>query len=83
MPLSKSRFVKHVKLTLIQVGLPAKNYSGYSFRIGAAITTAVAGLEDSAIQMLGCWESLVFKLFIRLDPAYLASLSPTLAQCQL
>ena len=83
MPLSKSSFVKQVKSASIQVGLPAKNYFVYSFRIGTATTTAVTGLEDSAIQMLGRWESLAFKLCIRLDPAYLASLSPTLAQCQL
>ena len=82
-PLSKSSFVKHVKSALIQVGLPAKNYSGHSFRIEVATTAAVAGLEDSAIQTLGCWESSAFKRYIKLDPAYLVSLSPTLAQCQL
>ena len=52
-PLSKSSFVTHVKSALTQAGLPAKNYSSYSFRIGAATTAAVAGLEDLAIQILG------------------------------
>ena len=52
-PLSKSSFVTHVKSALTQAGLPAKNYSSYSFWIGAATTAAVAGLEDLAIQILG------------------------------
>ena len=82
-PLSKPSFVKHVKTALEQAGLPAKDYSGHSFRIGAATTAAVAGLEDSAIWTLGRWESSAFKRYIRLDPTYLASLSSTLAQCQL
>ena len=82
-PLSKSNFVKHVKSALIQAGLPSKNYSGHSFRVGAATTAAVVGLEDSVIQTLGRWKSSAFKRYTRLDPAYLTSLSPTLAQCQL
>ena len=52
-PLSKVNFVKHVRTALEQAGLPAKDYAGHSFRIGAATTAAVAGLEDSAIQTLG------------------------------
>ena len=60
-PLSKASFVKNVKTASIQAGLPAKNYSGHSFRIGAATIVAVAGLEDSAIQALGHWESSAFK----------------------
>ena len=56
-PLSKASFVKHVRAALEEAGLPAKDYAGHSFRIGAATTAAVAGLEDSAIQTLGWWES--------------------------
>ena len=78
-PLSKPSFVKHVRSALEQAGLPAKDYSGHSFRIGATTTAVVAGLEDSAIQTLGRWESSAFKCYIRLEPSYLASLSPALA----
>ena len=56
-PLSKPSFVKHVRSALEQAGFPAKDYSGHSFRIGTATTAAVAGLEDSAIQILGRWPS--------------------------
>ena len=62
-PLSKSNFVRHVRAALEQAGLPAKDYAGHSFRIGAATTAAVAGIEDSAIQTLGRWESSAFKRY--------------------
>ena len=82
-PLSKSKFVEHVRDGLKKAKLPALDYSGHSFRIGAATTAAVMGLEDSAIQTLGRWESSSYKRYIRQDPHFLASLSPTLAQCQI
>ena len=63
--------------------LPASDYSGHIFHIGAATTAAVMDLEDSAIQTLGRWESSLYKRHIRQDPHFLASLSPTLAQCQI
>ena len=81
--LSKSSFVRHVRTALEQAGLPAKDYAGYSFRIRATTMAAVAGLEDSTIQTLGRWESCAFKRYIRLDPRYLASITSTLAHCQL
>ena len=60
-PLSKSSFVKCVRAVLEEAGLPAIDYAGHSFRTGTTTTAAVAGLEDSAIQTLGWWESSVFK----------------------
>ena len=82
-PLSKSKFVEHVREGLTKAGLPVMDYAGHSFRIGAATTAAVMGLEDSAIQTLGRWESSSYKRYIRQDPHFLASLSPTLARCQI
>ena len=81
--LSKSKFVEHVRDGLKKAELPASDYSGHSFRIGAATTVAVMDLEDSAIQTLGRWESSSYKRYIRQDPHFLASLSPTLVQCQI
>ena len=36
----------HVGAASEETGFPAKDYAGRSFRIGAATTAAVAGLED-------------------------------------
>ena len=52
-PLSKTKFVGATRQALSAANLPAKDYAGYSFRIGAATTAATAGLEDSTIQTLG------------------------------
>ena len=62
------KLCKTCKNALEQAGLPTKDYAGHSFRIGAATMAAVASLEDSAIQILGQWESCAFKRYIRLDP---------------
>jgi len=42
------------------VGLPHTQFTGHSFRIGAAIATARAGVEDSVIRILGRWNSSPF-----------------------
>ena len=82
-PSVEVKLCKTCKNSLEQPGLPAKDYTGHSFRIGAATTAPVAGLEDSVIQNLGQWESCAFKRYVRLDPRYLASITLTLAHCQL
>ena len=63
--------------------LPAKDYAGHSFRIGAATTAAMIGLEDSTIQILGHWKSSSYQLAIysiRANPGQLASMSAFLSK---
>ena len=79
-PLSKTKFVNHVRLALLRANLPASKYAGQSFRIGAATTAASSGIEDSTIQTLGHWQSSSYLLYVRLDPCHMASLSSTLAK---
>ena len=79
--LSKQKFVKHVHRTLLAANVPAHLHTGHSFCIGAAATAASAGTEDSTIQTLGCWKSLAYLLYIRLNPSHLASLSITMVHC--
>ena len=45
-PLSKTKFVDATHQALSAANLPAKDYTGHSFRLGAATTAATAGLED-------------------------------------
>ena len=56
-PLVKARFVTEVHTILVALEVPQDQYAGHSFRIGAAISAALAGVEDSTIQLLGQWQS--------------------------
>ena len=49
-PLTRAQLVVEVRRALRKAGLPEKNYTGHSFRIGATTTTAAAGVEDAMIQ---------------------------------
>ena len=49
----KSWFVEQIWSILSRIGVPQHHYAGHSFRIGAATTAALAGVEDSTIQALG------------------------------
>ena len=82
-PLSKTKFVDATRQALTAAQLPAKDYAGHSFRIGAATTAAMAGLEDSAIQTLGRWKSSSYQLYIRMNPQQLAAMSSSLSRCSI
>ena len=47
--------VTHIRDALSCTGIDASQFSGHSFRIGAASTAAQTSLNDSLIQMLGRW----------------------------
>ena len=64
-PLSRTHLVTHIRDALSCAGIDASQFSGHSFRIGAASTAAQAGLNDSLIQMLGRWKSSAFTAYIR------------------
>lgn len=79
-PLTKPRFVKHVRSALQKAGLPYNDFAGHSFRIGAATTAARAGIEDSQIRILGRWNSAAFMAYIRSPREGLAGVSKVLAK---
>ena len=76
---SKAWFVGEMRGILQSLGLPQHQYAGHSFRIGAAITAALAGVEDSTIQTLGRWHSAAFLQYIRMPKERLAAVASTLA----
>ncbi len=81
-PLTKARFVAKVRDALKLAGVEYKNYSGNSFRRGAAATAAKAGIADSTIQALGRWNSAAFLAYIKISRDQLADFSRPLArQC--
>ena len=82
-PLTKTRFVTEIRSALTKAKLPARDYAGHSFRIGAATTAAVAGLEDSLIQTLGRWKSSAYLTYVRIDPRRLAGVSNVLSHCSI
>ena len=57
-PLSRERFVQEVRTLLVAARIPnVDSYSGYSFRIGAATTAAMASAPEWLIRVMGRWKS--------------------------
>ena len=61
---TKPWFIQKVRELLNSVGAPHLQFAGHSFRIGAATTAAMVGVEDSMIQTLGRWHSAAFLQYI-------------------
>ena len=49
----QSRFVSRVRKVLLKAGFAEEQFTGHSFRIGAATSVELADIEDSIIQALG------------------------------
>ena len=79
-PLSKTCLVNHLQEALRKAGINTANYTGHSFRIGAASAAAQAGFSDSLIQTLGRWKSSAFTSYIRTPREKLISVAAQLAK---
>ena len=77
--LTKQCFITEIRRVMGRLGLPDHEYAGHSFRIGAATSAVMAGVEDSTIQLLGRWQSAAFLRYIRTPQQKLAAMSVTLA----
>ena len=73
--LSRERLVSSLRQVLSDVGTSAAQYSGHSFRIGAATTAAELGVPDSLIKKMGRWKLSVFMHYIRTPWQQLAGAS--------
>ena len=58
--LTKPALVAELRAILVSLGYPQDQYADHSFRIGAATSATLAGVEDSTIQLMGCWHSAAF-----------------------
>ena len=63
-PMSRSMFLDCLDIILRRAGYNSNQYSGHSFRIGAATSAAEANIEDHLIQSLGRWRSNCFTRYI-------------------
>lgn len=79
-PLTKQDFVARVRRTLASAGMDASQYSGHSFRIGAATMAAANGVSDATIQILGRWKSDSYARYIRSPRHTLTGISQVLTQ---
>ena len=61
---TKAWFVDQLHVTLSAMGLSQHLYAGHSFRIGAATTAPMAGVEDAMIQTLGHWQSAAYVQYV-------------------
>ena len=75
-------FVAKVREALSEAGFDPLKFAGHSFRIGAVLTAASRGVEDSLIKTLGRWQSSAYLLYIRIPRERLAGLSTILADKQ-
>ena len=78
--LTREALVRQLRSALSQFDVDISQYSGHSFRIGAATAAAAAGLEDSLIKTLGRWQSAAYQLYVRLPRERLASVSKRLSE---
>ena len=53
---------------LEKLGYDERGFAGHSFRVGAATTAAMVGLQDSMIKALSRWDSTAYLLYIRIPP---------------
>lgn len=76
--LTRDRLVSAIRRALSSAGIDTNGFSGHSFRIGAATTAALVGIEDSTIKMLGRWESSAYQRYLRTPRETLAAISTRL-----
>ena len=76
--LTRDRFVSALRLALADAGIDSSSYSGHSFRVGAATTAALRGMQDSLIKTLGRWTSSAYTVYIRTPRITLVSVAKSL-----
>lgn len=65
--LSRFQFLAVFRKGIRALGLSDSQFSGHSFRIGAATEAARLGLGEDVIKRIGRWESARFRSYVRID----------------
>jgi hypothetical protein len=78
--LTRDRLVVALRGALAVAGVNSEQYSGHSFRVGAATTAARAGINEATIKMLGRWESAAYERYVRTPRETLAAISSQLTR---
>ena len=66
-PLSPGRFISILKSHLSGLGFAPNNFSGHSFRRGAATWALSRGLPGEVIKILGDWKSDAYLAYLSLE----------------
>ena len=78
--LSRAKFISMLRLVLTRIGLQASNFSGHSFRRGAASTGSSVHIPDHVIKILGRWSSDCYQRYIDIPLHVLSSAHCAMAQ---
>ena len=82
-PLSKSKFVEHVRQALLQANILAHLYTDTTFpyrgSYNSSYNSSIVWNPKFHHTTLGRWKSSAYLLYIRLNPSHLADLSSTMA----
>ena len=78
-PLTRVRLSSFLQSTIAAAGIPGQ-FSGHSFRIGAATTAAQHGIPDHLIKTMGRWTSDAYQLYVRTPVDLILSVSERLLQ---
>ena len=76
-PLTGDLLNSKIRNLLVSCGVVG-DYTGHSFRIGAATTAARVGLTGHLFKTLGRWSSEAYKLYIRTSELDIAAVSSKL-----
>ncbi len=76
--LSQSFFISTICKALSNAGYDPSLFASHSFCQGGTSAAATAGCSDYEIQLLGCWHSDAYKLYIKVEPSRLLYISSSL-----
>ena len=78
--LTRAALVKHLREVIQAAGMDPRDFSGHSFRSGAATTANLQGISDANLKLLGRWKSNAYQRYVKPPGPELATLAGRLSQ---